>query len=76
MDSKKYTGSYGTNGYRLEFKQTGLGSGSSSTIGADTSGNNNHWTSSGIVASDCAMPDSPENNFTTLNSTFPYLLIL
>ena len=65
---KKYTGSYGTNGYRLEFKNTSVGTGSSSTIGADTSGNNNHWTSSGIVASDCAVPDSPENNFCTLNS--------
>ncbi|BAQ91615.1 SPRY domain containing [uncultured Mediterranean phage uvMED] len=57
---------YGTNGYRLQFKQTGTGTASSSTIGADTSGNNNHWTSSGIVASDCNMPDSPENNFSTL----------
>ena len=58
---------YGTNGYRLEFKNTSVGSGSSSTIGADTSGQNNHWTSSGIVASDCNMPDSPENNWCTIN---------
>jgi len=65
--AKAYTGSYGTNGFRLEFKQTGVGSGSSSTIGADTSGNDNHFTSNGIVASDCDMPDSPENNFPTLN---------
>ena len=64
---KKYAGSYGTNGYRLEFKQTGVGTASTTTIGADTSGNTNHYTSSGIVASDCAMPDSPENNFCTLN---------
>jgi len=63
----KYTGSYGTNGYRLQFKQTGVGTASSSTIGADTSGNNNHWASSGIAASDCALPDSPENNFATMN---------
>ena len=65
---KTYTGSYGTNGYRLEFKNTSVGSGSSSTIGADTSGNNNHFDSSGIAASDCNMPDSPENNFCTLSS--------
>tara|TARA_R100000988_G_scaffold44572_2_gene22030 strand:- start:555 stop:3125 length:2571 start_codon:yes stop_codon:yes gene_type:complete len=65
--AKKYTGSYGTNGYRLEFKNTSVGSGSSSTIGADTSGNDNHWTSSGIAASDCNIPDSPENNFCTMN---------
>ena len=65
--AKKYTGSYGSNGYRLEFKNTSVGTGSSSTIGADTSGNNNHWTSSGTAAHDCAMPDSPENNFCTYN---------
>ena len=66
----EYTGSYGTNGYRLQFDQTGTGTASASTIGADTSGNNNHYTSSGIVASDCNMPDSPENNFCTLNPLF------
>ena len=64
---KKYTGSYGTEGYRLEFKNTSVSSGSASTIGADTSGNDNHFTSSGIAASDCNMPDCPENNFATLN---------
>ena len=58
---------FGTNGFRLQFNQVGVGTASTSTIGADTSGNTNHWTSSGIVASDCAMPDSPENNFATLN---------
>ena len=67
---KKYTGSYGTNGFRLQFNQTGTGTASSSTIGADTSGNTHHFTSSGIVASDCNMPDSPENNFCTLNPLF------
>jgi len=59
---------YGTNGYRLQFKNTGTGTASASTIGADTSGNTNHFTSAGIVASDCNMPDSPENNFCTMNS--------
>ena len=58
---------FGTNGFRLQFKQVGVGTASSTTIGADTSGNNNHYTSTNIVASDCAMPDSPENNFATLN---------
>ena len=59
---------YGTNGYRLQFKQTGTGTASASTIGADTSGNDNHYTSTNLVASDSNMPDSPENNFATLNS--------
>jgi len=68
---KKYSGSYGTNGFRLQFINTTVtGSGSSSTIGADTSGQNNHFTSSAIVASDCNMPDSPENNWATLNSIY------
>ena len=63
---------YGTNGFRLQFKETGTGTASTSTIGADTSGISppNHYTSSGIVASDCAMPDSPENNFATLNPLY------
>ena len=58
---------FGSQGYRLQMKQSGVGTASTSTVGADTSGNTNHWTSSGLVASDCAMPDSPENNFCTLN---------
>jgi len=57
---------FGTTGFRLEFKQTGTGTASSSTIGADTSGNDNHWTSNSLVASD-VVPDSPTNNFATLN---------
>ena len=35
---KEYTGAYGTNGFRFQFKETGTGTASSSTIGADTSG--------------------------------------
>ena len=58
---------YGTNGFRLQFDQVGVGTASTSTIGADTSGKTNHFTSSGIVASDCAMIDSPENNFATID---------
>ena len=65
--AKEASVTYGTNGFRLEFKQTGTGTASASTIGADTSGNNNHFTSSGIVASDCNFPDCPENNWCTLN---------
>ena len=41
---KRYTGAYGTNGFFLQFKQTGT-SANSSGIGADTSGNDHHWTS-------------------------------
>ena len=48
---KKYSGSYGTNGYFLQFKQTGT-SQNSSGIGADTSGQDNHFAVSGIAATD------------------------
>ena len=64
---KEYTGSYGTNGFRLEFKQTGT-SADASGIGADTSGNTNHFTSNNLSAHDSNMPDSPENNFATFNA--------
>ena len=57
---------FGTNGFRQQYKQVGTGTASSSTIGADTSGNDNHWTSNNLVASD-VMPDSPTNNFATYN---------
>tara|TARA_R100000781_G_scaffold100508_1_gene63982 strand:+ start:615 stop:3089 length:2475 start_codon:yes stop_codon:yes gene_type:complete len=64
---KAYTGSYGTNGFHLEFKETGTGTASSSTVGADTSGNDNHFTSSGHPTGNIL--DNPENNFCTLNSS-------
>ena len=70
----EYTGSYGTNGFRLQFASTthdapaSEGDAETDNIGADSSGENNHWTASdSIAASDCNMPDSPENNFCTWN---------
>ena len=62
---KEYDGSYGTNGFYLEFKQTGT-SQNSSGIGADTSGNDNHFAVSNIAATDVTV-DTPTNNFATLN---------
>ena len=63
---KAYSGSYGTNGFFLEFKQAGT-SQNSSGIGADTSGNDNHYAVTNLVAAD-QMLDTPTNNFSTLNS--------
>ena len=57
---------YGTNGFYLEFKQTGTGTASASTIGADTSGEDNHLTSNNLAATDVTV-DTPTNNFCTLN---------
>jgi hypothetical protein len=62
---KEYTGTYGNNGFRLEFKQTGT-SQNSSGIGADTSGNDNHFASNNL-ASWVIGTDTPTNNFCTLN---------
>jgi hypothetical protein len=53
---KAYDGSYGTNGFHLEFN------GNTN----DTSGNGNNWTANNISTPDY-MPDSPTNNFATLN---------
>jgi len=58
---------YGTNGFRLQFKNSGVGTASASTIGADTSGNTNHFTSTNIAAND-QVPDNPTNNFCTINT--------
>ena len=65
---KKYTGTYGNNGFYLEFKQTGT-SANSSGIGADTSGNDNHFTPTNLAALDIT-EDTCTNNFATLNSLF------
>ena len=62
----EYTGSHGTNGFYLEFKQTGT-SANSSGIGADTSGNDNHFTPSNLAATDVT-EDTCTNNFATMNS--------
>ena len=50
---------YGTNGFRLTFAD-------SSSLGDDTSGNGNDFTSSGLASTDVVL-DRPENNFCTLN---------
>lgn len=66
---KAYSGSYGTNGFHLDFADNT----SATTLGYDVSGNSNNFTPSGIATSD-QMPDSPTNNFATLNpltSTLP-----
>ena len=62
---KAYTGTYGTNGVYLEFKQTGTGT-DASGMGADTSGNDNHFAPVNLAATDVTT-DTPTNNFATLN---------
>ena len=68
---------FGANGFRLQYTSqahdapASEGDADTDNIGADSSGENNHWTAlDAIVASDCAMPDSPENNFATWNENY------
>ena len=56
---------FGTNGFYLQFQQTGT-SQNSSGMGADTSGNDNHLAVSNLTATDVTT-DTPTNNFCTLN---------
>ena len=62
---KKYEGSYGVNGFFLEFKQSGT-SQNSSGLGADTSGNDHHFASTNLASVD-QTTDTPTNNFATMN---------
>jgi hypothetical protein len=55
----EYTGSYGTNGFYLDFENSG-------SLGADQSGNGNNFTPTNITATD-QTTDTPTNNFATLN---------
>ena len=57
---KKYTGSYGSAGWHLEFKD-------SSAIGKDTSGNGNDFTANNVSAHDVLI-DTPTNQFATWNA--------
>ena len=67
---KKADVSFGTNGFKLEFKQTGT-SANSSGIGADTSGNDNHFSVSGLAAENITT-DTPTNNFCTMSPLYSY----
>lgn len=61
---KQYNGTYGTNGFYLDFSSTT----SLITLGHDKSTNNNHWTLNNISLSD-SMFDSPSNDFAVLSGT-------
>ena len=61
---------YGTRGFYMQFKETGT-SANSSGMGADTSGNDNHFTPNNLVAADITT-DTPQNNFCTMNPLNSY----
>ena len=56
---KAYTGTYGTNGFYLQFKN-------SASLGTDSSGNGNNFTVNNLTSID-QTTDTPTNNFATLN---------
>lgn len=61
---KKYVGSYGTNGFYLNFSDN---SGTTATtLGKDTSGNGNNFTPNNFSTYH-SVPDTPTNNFCTIN---------
>lgn len=62
--SKAYLGTYGTNGYYLNFADNS--NTTSTTLGKDSSGNGNNWTPSGFTTNDSIL-DTPTKNFCTLN---------
>lgn len=57
---KSYTGTYGTNGFHLDFSN-------SADPGNDSSGLNNDWTATNIATTDNVI-DTPTNNFNVLNT--------
>ena len=71
---KKYTGSYGTNGFYLNFSDN---SGTTATtLGKDSSGNGNNFTPNNFSVSagtgNDSLEDTPTNNFPTINPLAGY----
>jgi len=63
--------SYGTNGWRMKFNETGA-SADANGFGADSSGNGNHFATDNL-GTNPSVTDTPDNNFATMNpnSIFP-----
>lgn len=59
---KQYSGSYGTNGFYLDFSNSG-------SLGADSSGNSNNFTANNLASTD-QMLDSPTQSYATLAANF------
>ena len=61
---KVFSGSYGTNGFLLQFKNSGA-------LGTDTSGNSNTWTVNN-AGTGAQVTDTPSNNFSIMNIASNY----
>jgi hypothetical protein len=62
---KRYTGNYGTNGFRLNFSDA-------ANLGKDVSGNGNDFTENNITSDD-QVGDTPTNNTATYNAVDPQI---
>jgi hypothetical protein len=58
--NKTYAGTYGNNGFKLDFAN-------SADLGNDVSGNNNDWTLNGGITSANQYTDTPTNNYCVLS---------
>jgi len=58
---------FGSNGFKIEYKGSGT-SANSSGFGADTSGNNNHFATTNFSTNGNNVKDAPINNFATINT--------
>jgi hypothetical protein len=75
---KGYTGTYGTNGFHLDFRDAALTSVSNVGLGKDVSGNSNYWVTNTISVTAGSnydsMVDTPTNNYATMNPlAFPFV---
>lgn len=59
--NKNYAGTYGSNGFKLDFSNA-------SALGTDSSGNGNNWTLNGGITSANQYTDTPTNNYCVLNA--------
>ena len=70
---RRYTGSYGTNGFRLDFNDNS----STAALGIDKSPNGNDFTANNFSVSsgldNDSFEDTPTNNFPTLNPNHAFL---
>ncbi|MDP2103795.1 MAG: hypothetical protein Q8K26_02645, partial [Candidatus Gracilibacteria bacterium] len=64
---KAYTGTYGTNGFHLDFS-------SGASLGKDANGTNDWTVNGGMTATNNQVIDTPLNNFATLNPLSSYVV--
>ncbi len=62
---KKFAGTYGTNGFHLDFKDNS----SNAALGTDTSGNSNTWTVNNLIAAGESISTSAITNVSSADNT-------